>query len=127
MKRKHIIVVLISILAVLVFAWGLTAQGRVQQAGGKVFITDRTGVSWEVTQARTLGFKPERFQYGIGKFAFTPLDDTQVKVSANRILDNNRVIGVRYKGEAHAYSVDRLRYHELANTKIGDAHITAGY
>jgi hypothetical protein len=124
MKEQLTIIIIIS---TLILAGSLNVQARVNQTGDKVFITDRTGVSWEVTQARTLGFTPEGFQYGIGKFAFTPLDDTRVSSSPDRIRENSRVIGFRHKGEAHAYSVDRLRYHELANTKIGDAHITAGY
>ena len=124
MKKQLIILALTSIL---VFTYALTVPARVREAGDRVFITDRTGVSWDVTQARTLGFKPEGFQYGIGKFAFTPLDDKEVTSSPARIRDHHRVIGFRHKGEAHAYSVDRLRHHELANTTIGDVRITAGY
>ena len=123
---KPIFMMILIVAALLVT--GLShASARVQYDGDRVFIIDRTGTAWDVTQAKSLGFDPRRFQYGIGKNAFTPLGDDQVLQKPERIRDHHRVIGIRHKGEAHAYSVDRLRFHEIANTKIGDAHISAGY
>lgn len=124
MKKIYGLAVLIWLVAA---AMALDARPLVRHEGDRVFITDRTGVSWDVTQARTLGFDPEKFQYGIGKYAFTPLDDTRVKTAPGHLRNHQRVIGFEHDGEAHAYSVDRLRFHELANTRVGDAHITAGY
>ena len=103
------------------------AQGFVQHERGKVFIVDQTGVRWDVTQAKTLGFRPEKFQYGIGKTAFTPLDDSHIKHQPDVPGKNPRVIGIENESETHAYSVDRLRYHEIANIHLGGKSITAAY
>ena len=114
-------------ISVFVIFFITTALGFVQRKGNKVFIVDRTGVKWDVTQAKRLGFRPEKFQYGIGKTAFTPLDDSNIKQQPNLPGENPRVIGIENESEAHAYSVDRLRYHEIANIHIGDNPITAAY
>jgi len=105
----------------------VTAQGNVATPDDQVFITDQLGMKWDVTQARSLGFKPERFQYGIGKNAFTTLDDTHLNNRSTRPHINQRVIGVESDSEAHAYSVGKLRYHEIANTHINGDPIAAGY
>lgn len=59
---------------------------RVVRHADSVYIQDRTGQRWEVSQAQTLGFKPNKFQYGIGKNAFKPLQDKD--------FDNNRVSSI---------------------------------
>lgn len=94
---------------------------------GKIYIEDQTGEQWDVTQANSLGFKPEWFQYGIGKNAFTSLDDSHLKNDNSSGLRNPRVIGIAEGSEAHAYSVPKLRYHEIANTRIGEKQIAVGY
>ncbi len=111
----------------LLFTIVLSAFARVEQKGNRVFIIDRTGTQWDVTQARSLGFDPALFQYGIGKTAFTPLDDSNVKDRPQVTHDHSRVIGIKNRQESHAYSVRKLRYHEIANTYIGDQPISAGY
>ncbi len=120
---------LLSILAVGIgLSMGLlNATALVNRQGEKVFIIDQKGVSWDVTQAKSLGFTPEKFQYGIGEDAFIPLDDSQIRDTSAQIRDTQRIIGIKHKDKAHAYSVDRLRYHEIANTRIGDLPISAGY
>ncbi len=95
--------------------------------GEKIYIEDQTGERWDVTQANSLGFKPERFQYGIGKNAFTPLDDSYLKNDSSSGFKNFRVIGIANDSEARAYSVPKLKYHEVANTKIGDKKVAVGY
>jgi hypothetical protein len=99
-----------------------TEKGTAQ----RVFITDRTGERWDVPQARSLGFRPERFQYGIGKHAFTPLADSGLIDGPAGFPLNRRVIGVTDGVRAQAYSVDRLRYHEIANSMLGDKPIVVG-
>jgi hypothetical protein len=94
---------------------------------GKIYIEDQTGERWDVTQANSLGFKPEWFQYGIGKNAFTPLDDSHLENDNSSGLKNPRVIGIAEGSEAQAYSVPKLRYHEIANTRIGGRQIAVGY
>jgi hypothetical protein len=123
MKTGHIYFAVL----LLIFLLETSVQGAVSRQGNKVSIIDRTGTSWDVTQARTLGFHPEKFQYGIGKYAFTPLNNDNVKSVPKKIRGNQRIIGVRDKDQVHAYSVDKLRFHEIANTLLGDRPIAAGY
>ncbi len=93
----------------------------------RVFIEDRTGERWDVTKARQLGFVPHKFQYGIGKNAFTPLHDDDFTNDLPQESSQARIIGIALDGEAHAYSVQRLRRHEIANTTLAGKPITAGY
>ncbi len=116
---------LMSILIILVS--GFIILGFVEKKTGHVFIVDQTGKKWDVTQAQSLGFKPEGFQYGIGKNAFTTLDDSHVKAEPETLRNRSRVIGIKKEAESHAYSVGKLKYHEIANTHIGDTPIAAGY
>ena len=51
-----------------------TAFSSVLREADKIYIVDQTGERWNVTQAKSIGFDPRRFQYGIGREAFTPLD-----------------------------------------------------
>ena len=55
------------------------AFSKVIHDGDSTYIVDRHGERWDVTQARSIGFMPERFQHGIGRNAFTPLDDSSLK------------------------------------------------
>lgn len=103
------------------------ASASVVRDGKKVYIEDYNGERWDVSQAQTIGFKPELFQYGIGRNAFTPLDDSLLAEDTSSLSHNPRVIGVTDGNEAHAYSVHKLRYHEIANSHIGEKPIAAGY
>lgn len=93
----------------------------------RVFIKDRTGELWDVTQAKSIGFKPEKFEYGIGRHAFTPLDQQDLSSNQHSVSINDRVIGISLGDEAHAYKVAKLRRHEIANTTIGNQAIVASY
>ena len=105
---------------------GLTFSRAVQE-NGKSYIVDLHGERWDVTQAESIGFDPERFRHGIGRNAFTPLDDTHLKEKNTNVSSNTRVIGISDGKEARAYSVPRLYRHEVANSKIGDQAIAAAY
>lgn len=95
--------------------------------GDRVYIKDRTGYRWDVTQAKELGFKPKRFQYGIGKDAFVPLQDEDFDDTKTGRFFDTRVIGISIDGNSHAYAVNRLSRHEIANTTLAGHPITAGY
>jgi hypothetical protein len=95
--------------------------------GEQTYIEDQTGERWDVTQAKSIGFTPRLFQYGIGKNAFTTLDDSYLKDEFKSELQNPKVIGVKKGDNAHAYSISKLRNHEIANTKIGGEPIAVGY
>ena len=123
-----------NFLSILIIAFSITcimasvaSSAFVIQKGGKTYIKDQTGERWDVTQAKSIGFKPELFQYGIGKTAFTPLDDSHLSDGRSLNIRNHRVIGVADDSEARAYSVPKLRYHEIANTQIGEKKIVVGY
>lgn len=100
---------------------------KVMQENGKDYIVDLHGERWDVTQAKSIGFNPERFRHGIGRNAFTPLDDSQLKDESPHVSSNTRVIGISDGKEARAYSVPRLYRHEVANSSIGEPPIAAAY
>jgi len=103
------------------------AFSKVIQDGDSTYIVDRHGERWDVTQARSIGFMPERFQHGIGRNAFTPLDDSSLKDQSPTVSKSLRVIGISDGREAQAYSVPKLYRHEVANSSIGDKQIAAAY
>jgi hypothetical protein len=106
---------------------GLWTLGLVEWGGSATFIVDRTGERWDVSQAESMGFESEGFQYGIGKHAFTPLGDSHLQSPAESIPDGLRVIGVVDGNQAHAYSISRLRRHETANTTLNSKPVLVGY
>lgn len=120
MQRIAILFVLMSA----AFVGILISSGFAEKT---VSITDQTGKKWDVTQAASLGFKPEKFQYGIGMNAFTTLNNSHLSGTPGQLEKRQRVIGVQVDDEAHAYSVRRLRYHEIANTQIAGRSIAAGF
>jgi uncharacterized protein DUF3179 len=123
---KVYILFITILLAVISFKIDSLSAASVIHKGDKVYIQDRTGVQWDVTQAESIGFKPEVFRHGIGKNAFRTLEDTHLKddIPANR---NPRVIGIEEDGEAQAYAIPKMRRHEIANTHLGDQSVAVGY
>ena len=103
------------------------AFSGVIQDGEKTYIVDRHGERWDVTQAMSIGFEPGRFRHGIGRNAFTPLDDSSMKDKSQKASESLRVIGISDGKQANAYSVPRLWRHEVANSSIGDTKIAAAY
>jgi hypothetical protein len=94
---------------------------------GRAYIVDRTGARWDVTQAESIGFKAEGFQFGLGKDAFTPLDDSSMIESNTGTSPDLRIIGISEDEEAKAYSVPKLKHHEVANSQIGSKPIATAY
>ena len=103
------------------------AATRVVKETEQTFLVDRTGERWDISQAVSIGFDPHRFEFGIGRHAFQALDEKDWTSSTPDSGSSLRVIGVAGNGEAHAYAVDKLRYHETANTLLGSQPIVAGY
>lgn len=116
----------IALIGAAVVFFGFTFSKAVEQ-NGKSYIVDLHDEYWDVTQARSIGFDPDRFRHGIGRNAFTPLDDTFLKDDSPDVSNNTRVIGIADGREARAYSVSRLYRHEVANSRIGDTPIAAAY
>ena len=121
----YIFILVLALIAAIATLGG--AFSRVVHEGDSTFIIDRHGERWDVTQARSLGFMPERFQHGIGRNAFTPLDDSSLKDNSDSASQSLRVIGVSDGKQANAYSVPRLWRHEVANSSLGDKKIAAAY
>ena len=120
------LVIFLMVLAVVPFLLGFTFSKAIED-NGKSFIVDLHGERWDVTQAKSLGFDPERFRHGIGRNAFSPLDDSHLKAKSPGLSKNTRIIGISDGKEARAYSVPRLYRHEIANSRIGDQPIAAAY
>ena len=121
---------LISFLFVLCFAFLITpviAFSIAMREADGVFVMDRTGERWDVTQAESLGFKTEEFLHGIGRNAFTPLDDSHLGDRGPDLSPHLRIIGIADGSQAQAYSIARLSRHEIANTTIGSKPIAVGY
>ena len=127
MIMKNLIIIKIVIVLFVLGAPQASLSARVETSGNKTYIVDRTGERWDVTQSRKLGFIPQRFQYGIGKNAFTPLQDEDFGNQSPSNFEHARIIGVATDSDAHAYTVNRLRKHEIANTTIAGKAIAAGY
>ena len=94
---------------------------------GKTYIVDKIGQRWDVTQAESIGFKPEKFQYGIGKDTIKPLDDTALSDDNTDVPQTLRIIGVEDGINAQAYSVSTLTRHEISNSTLGSEPIAVGY
>lgn len=123
-------IMMASKIILLVLILGITlsqAFSRVIEENGKTYIVDRQGERWDITQAVSIGFKPHRFQHGIGRHAFTPLDDSQFSADNDGVRRNERVIGIAEGEHANAYSVSKLWRHEVANSHVGEKPIAAAY
>ena len=103
------------------------AFSRVIEQNGKTYIIDRQGERWDITQAVSIGFKPHRFEHGIGRNAFTPLDDSQFSENNAGVSRNERVIGIAEGEHANAYAVSKLWRHEVANSHVAETPIAAAY
>lgn len=123
--KNGLLYILISIAAVLLYSTAYSSN--VIYEDNKIYLEDRTGERWEITDAVSIGFSPGGFDYGIGKYAFTPLDDSHIKDKPRSDFVEYRVIGISGGAEAHAYSVTKLRYHEIANTTIAGKPVAVGY
>ena len=93
----------------------------------KIYIVDRTGERWDVTQAVSLGFNPEGFDFGLGRNAFTPFDDSLLTNDTTNVSKNMRVIGVTDGSTAKAYTIGRLFGHEISNSSIGSEPVAVSY
>lgn len=99
----------------------------IAREGERILLVDRTGERWDITQAVSIGFHPDGFQFGIGRDAIRPLDASNLTTSAPELDEDTRVIGVENGPAAHAYVVRKLTRHEIANTALGDTPIAAAY
>ena len=78
MKPRH--KTLLTLLLMFSFVWGIALDGHatVLRDGNQIYIVDRTGEKWDITQAVSIGFDPSGFQFGIGRDAIRPLDESSL-------------------------------------------------
>jgi hypothetical protein len=114
-------------LVVLYFATHETGSSVVLKDAERIYIVDRTGERWDVTQAVSLGFDPRGFQFGLGKNAFTTLDDSLLTEDTTGVSSTMRVIGVSDGSTAKAYTIGRLLGHEVSNSTIGSDPVAVSY
>jgi len=115
------------LLGVLYFATHETGSSIVIKEAEKIYIVDRTGERWDVTQAVSLGFDPKGFEFGLGKHAFTPLDDSLLSEDTSTVSRRARVIGVADGSRAQAYTISKLMQHEVSNSTIGNDPVAVSY
>ena len=125
-KTRWIILFLLFTFTAAVLVSQISGTVAVKE-GEKVYTIDQTGERWDITQAVSIGFDPRYFEFGIGRNAFTPLDESNWKSTPEDKYNQMRVIGVTGNGDAHAYSVAKLGSHETANTFLGKEPIVTGY
>ena len=116
-------------LVVLIFSLVLiqTATAEAIEDNGHTYLIDQTGERWDITQAKSIGFEPRHFEFGIGRNAFRPLNESDWSTGVDNNIPNFRIIGVADGDDAHAYSVPKLYHHEIANTMLASNPILTGY
>ena len=122
-KNKCTLFILFSVL----FLVCTVSLAGVIQKDGKTFIRDRTGEKWDITQAVSIGFNPNEFEFGLGRNAFSPLDDSLLQDATKSIPQRLRILGVSGENETKAFAINKLRGHEIANSRIDDKPIAAVY
>ena len=125
MKNHSLNLPFIVILLISLFP-SLAASSALEK-GGRTYIIDQHKEKWDITEAMTLGFKPRNFQYGIGKNAFQTLDDSSLTDDHFFVSSTERVIGFEDSKGGKAFSVEKLRNHEIANTWQDEKPVTVGY
>jgi len=95
------------------------------EENNRTFIVDRAGERWNITTAvKEYGMDPKLFHFGLGREAFTPIQNPKV-LSAPPSGDP-MIFGVVHKGEARAYDRASLTRHETAIDKLaGDRVLVA--
>ena len=126
LKTDRIIRILLIELMFLILTFQPAAAGVIK-IDNKIFLVDQTGEHWDISQAVSLEFDPKKFEFGIGRNAFDPLDESDWQSGSEKTQADMRVIGVATGDNAHAYSVHKLRYHETANTTLDSKAIVAAY
>jgi hypothetical protein len=128
MKSRIYIPIVIAIVTVW-FAGVLSgpAAADVVRDGDRTYLVDRTGERWDITQAVSIGFDPDKFEFGIGRNAFRPLTDADWHPGPYKDAFDFRVIGLTDGEDAHAYAVSNLSRHETANTTLSGKPVVAGY
>ena len=126
MKTRHslnlTLIVIFFLFLFLTQAFAFTIE-----RGDRTYIVDQHNEEWDITEAMTLGFKPRNFQYGIGRNAFQTLDDSSITDDYFFVSSRERIIGFEDSTGGKAFSVRKLKGHEIANTWKDKEPVTVGY
>ena len=94
---------------------------------GTTYIRDMEGEEWDISQAVSLGFNPDYFEFGLGRHAFSPLNDSNLQNGDDTIPQKMRILGIAGKTETKAFSIRKLSGHEIANSTIDNQPVAAAY
>jgi hypothetical protein len=98
----------------------------------KIYITDRTGKSWDITHAvHIFHFDPNNFEHGLGPFAIKPIIDPIMLSPGNSGYPDPKarlqVIGTTIQEESRAYALEDLFGHEIANDVFSNTPVAIAY
>ena len=135
MNKNHVLTFLLIIMSLIIACdSNLTGDtnANVVERDGKVFIEDQTGKMWDITHAvDNYGFSAGNFQFGLGPFAITPINDPEMLSPGNAgypdANDERLVIGTTINNDTRAYSLNVLSRHEIANERFGDTFVSVAY
>ena len=97
-----------------------------------VYIIDQTGKKWDISHAvASYGFKPEKFQFGLGPNAIKPIMNPEMICPGEPgypdETENGIVIGVSLDEPLRAYPLNIMATHEIANENIEGTHVAVAY
>ena len=124
--KKNTKITSFTLFCVLVVTVSISLAGVIQR-NGETFLRDRRGEKWDISQAVSIGFNPYKFEFGLGRNAFKPLDDSHLRNASNTVPRRLRILGVTGESGSKAFSVKKLGGHEIANSFIDDTPIAAAY
>lgn len=124
---KRVIVFFLLILGLSLYMLQTNGFSLVQREGERTYLVDRRGERWDITEAVSIGFQPERFNYGLGRNSFSPLSDMDLQDGSDSLPDHVRVLAIEDGSDARAYSIPKLSGHEIANSSIGGRPVAVGY
>lgn len=98
----------------------------------EVYITDRTGVDWNITHAvRTYRWNPDNFRFGLGMNRIKAINNPQFFHPGESGYPDSQatfmVLGVEIDGDARAYAVNILKSHEIVNDQFGENYVAVTY
>lgn len=110
---------------------GAAGPVSIDDSGGRVLIRDVTGKQWDVTEARNrYGILPGEFEHGLGPTAIPPINNPNMLLPGEPGYPTGGdflLIGVVLNGSARSYPLQAMGWHEVANERFGDAHVSVAY
>jgi hypothetical protein len=99
----------------------------------QIVLTDRTGKEWNITHAvRNYGMEARNWGFGLGPFAIRPIIEPRMASPGDPDypgpdISNVRIIGIEVNGDARAYRVGVLDFHEVVDDVVGGQHVAVTY